>query len=296
MGVLSAVEIEHFLRFGFIKLDQVLDPTVIRRCVERVWTRLGYDRDDRSTWREGKIHLPTHEDFPVRAVAPRAFQAMAELCGGEDRFANEPQWGDGFIANLAFGADQPWVPPSAAAGGWHKDGDFFQHFLDSPEQGLLTIVLWSDVVPTGGATFIACDSVPPVARWLAEHPEGLDPNAFPMTAFVDECCDFREATGRAGDVYLLHPYLLHASSTNALRQPRLITNPPISLREPMRFDRARPEDHSPVERAILRGLGVDRLAFRPTAPRQRLVPARVHQQEKLRQAELARLARERRTA
>jgi len=42
---------------------------------------------------------------------------------------------------------------------------------------------------------------------------------------------FVEATGEAGDVYLLHPYILHAKSQNVLRLPRIITNPPLTLAE-----------------------------------------------------------------
>ena len=59
----------------------------------------------------------------------------------------KPGWSDGFIINFGLGADQPWQPPSPEVSGWHKDGDFFRHFLDSPEQGLLTIVVWSDIYP-----------------------------------------------------------------------------------------------------------------------------------------------------
>ena len=42
----------------------------------------------------------------------------------------------------------------------------------------------------------------------------------------------------------------------------------------MKFDRDDPADHSLVERAVLRALGVDRLAFRPSALRERVVPER----------------------
>jgi hypothetical protein len=55
--------------------------------------------------------------------------------------------------------------------GWHKDGDFFRHFLVSAEQALLTFVLWTDMLHKGGGTFVAADSVPVVARFLAEHPD-----------------------------------------------------------------------------------------------------------------------------
>ena len=50
--------------------------------------------------------------------------------------------------------------------------------------------------------------------------------------------------------------------------PRLITNPAPTLRRPMRFDRAPPDAHSPVEVAVLRALGADRFAFRPATPRE----------------------------
>ena len=73
---------------------------------------------------------------------------------------------------------------------------------------------------------------------------------------------------------LLHPYILHSASYNPSRRPRFITNPAVGLAEPMKFDRDDPADHSLVERAVLRALGVDRLAFRPTAPRERVVPER----------------------
>src|SRR6266496_13209 len=48
-----------------------------------------------------------------------------------------------------------------------------------------------------------------------------------------------------GDVYLLHPFVLHARSQNMLRVPRFITNPPLTLAEPMRFDRSNPDELSP---------------------------------------------------
>ena len=45
-------------------------------------------------------------------------------------------WGDGFIINFALGAAEAWQPPKARRIGWHKDGDFFRHFLDSPGTGI----------------------------------------------------------------------------------------------------------------------------------------------------------------
>jgi hypothetical protein len=151
-------------------------------------------------------------------------------------------------------------------------------------------VLWSDVEHQGGATFVAAGSVGPVARFLAARPEGVLVKEFPTQDLVAQCTEFVEATGRVGDVFLLHPYMLHAKSQNVLRRPRVITNPPVHLAEPMRFDRPDPKDLSLVERAVLRGLGADRYEFRPTAPREEVVPERVLRQARMKAEEQARLA------
>jgi hypothetical protein len=169
------------------------------------------------------------------------------------------------------------------------------HFLDSPEQALLTIVVWSDIEPKGGGTFLACDSVPHVARFLAEHTDGVHPYKFPTQSFVDPCVDYAEATGEVGDVYVMHPYMVHASSFNHSQRVRVITNPPIALKEPMRFKRERPEDYSLVERAVLRGLAVSEhegFDFQPTGPREKVVPERVRIQQRMKEEEAARLGKQ----
>jgi len=244
--------------------------------------RNGISPSDRSTWPKDKIHMPNTEQIPVREISPRAFAAIAQLCGGEDRIIDDLAWGNGFIANYGLGRDKTWVPPGPIARGYHVDGDFFLHFLDSAEQGLLTVVLFSDIHPQGGGTFIMCDSVAPIARHLAAHPEGVDPNGFPTREFALSGHDFREATGKAGDVFLLHPFLLHTSSYNHRPEARFMINPNVALRESMRFDRR--SDHStysPVETAVLRALGVDHYDFKPAAPRQKIVPFRIAWQQKL---------------
>jgi hypothetical protein len=288
--VLSDEQERLFLDDGYVVIHDCFSRQAAEEYTRTVWTRLGYAADDPSTWAEPSVHMPAHREFDVKAFAPKAWAAVCDLVGGADRIARPYTWGDGFIVNLWQGADRPWSPASPRSTGWHKDGDFFRHFLDSPEQGLLTLVCWSDVEPQGGATFVAAGSVGPVGRFLAAHPEGVLPKQFPAQELVGQCTEFVEATGRVGDVFLLHPYMLHAKSQNVLRRPRLITNPPVHLAEPMRFDRSDPTDFSLVERAVLRGLGVERYEFRPTAPREEIVPERVLRQARMKAEEQARLA------
>ncbi len=289
---LSEEQIEHFLEHGHVVIHNCFARDFAEAWTANAFRRLGYDANDPSTWEKEIVHMPAAQRVPMEEIAPKAWQAACELLGGAERVA-PCTWGDGMIVNFHKGADMPWQPPSPQVSGWHKDGDFFRHFLDSPEQGLLTIVIWSDIEPRGGGTFAAGDSVAPVARVLAAHPEGVPPGGPPEASFssqIHHCREFVELTGRIGDVVLIHPFVLHASSQNHSGKARFITNPPISLKEPMQFNRENPADFSPVERAILRGLGVERLDFAPTAPRERLVSEGMKRKQKMLEEEKARLA------
>ena len=180
-NVLTDDQSQHFLDHGYVVIHDCFSREAAEELTSTIWTRLGYDPHDQATWAEPAIHMPAHHHWNVQDFAPKAWQAACDLLGGEERIKLPCIWGDGFIVNLRQGADEPWQDPSPHSPGWHKDGDFFKHFLDSPEQGLLTLVLWSDVRHQGGATFVAGDSVGPVARYLADHPEGVLPPRSPST-------------------------------------------------------------------------------------------------------------------
>lgn len=286
---LTEEQAQHFLEKGYVVIPEAFTRAQADAWTSQVWARLGYDPEDQETWAQHRIHMPAHERVGVKDFSPKAWAAICDLCGGEARIQQPCLWGNGFIVNLGSPGDETaWQAPGPEVNGWHKDGDWFRHFLDSPEQGLLTIVLWSDVLPQGGSTFIAEDSVPVVARFLAQHPEGVLPGGFDFKKLIGQCSHFAEATGKLGDVYLTHPYLLHASSRNALRLPRFITNPAVSLTEPMCFDRPDGE-YSLIEQAVLHGLGQERLDFTLKASRERVTPERVRIQQKMLEDERARL-------
>jgi hypothetical protein len=270
---LTPEQAEHFIAHKFIRIEGALPRAFTEEKVQRGWQRLGVREDDPDAWPFKRTNMPSYERFLFREHAPRAWRAICDLTGGESRIKPPCEFGDNFILIRPHESDV-WTPPSSKAGGWHKDGDWFLHFLDSPEQGMLGILLWRDILPKGGGTFFAPDSVEHVARFLVDHPEGVRPEQFNFQALIDKCSDFREITGKAGDLFLLHPFTLHAASTNTRPEPRLICNPNASLVEPMCFDRPDPADFSLIERATLRALGVDRLPFVPTRPRERIIPER----------------------
>lgn len=271
---LTDAQVEHFLTRGFIVIRNAFTREQAAPYTENLFERLGYDPHDKSTWKEGWQAIPHRHFFDAKAFAPKAWGAICELLGGEERIVLPCSWGDGFLVNLGRdGDEETWQPPSPAyeRGVWHIDGNWFVHYLDSGDQGLLATVLWSDIQTRGGGTFVACDSVGPVARFLAQHPEGIRPKTdayTPILKLIGQCTDCVEATGEVGDIFLMHPFTLHCASQNALRTPRLITNPAVCLKAPLNLNRADPEEFSLVERAILRGLGVDRYEFIPTGKRE----------------------------
>ena len=278
--VLTPEQAQHFVEKGYVTVKGCVDPDLAKAWTAEAYGRLGYDPKDRSTWAKDIVWMDRNNVARIQDISPRGWGALCDVTGGADRIDDKimeiesqhfttidsTEWSDAFIVNFRRGHDKPWAKPSPQAGGWHKDGSFFRHFLDSREQGLLTIVYWSDVGHKGGGTFIAPDSIKHVARYLADHPEGVDPG-FDFGSLIDQCEEFVEVTGEVGDFIILHPYMLHASSNNHSQVVRFMTNPPVVLKDPMNFNREDPDEFSLIERATLHGLGVDRYDFRPTGPR-----------------------------
>ncbi|KAI0712682.1 hypothetical protein C8Q76DRAFT_735544 [Earliella scabrosa] len=346
-----AAEVDFFLEHGYLVVKHAFSPDKAAEFTKDMWVRLGMDPDDPATWDHERVHMPVLNREPVATFAPKVWEIMKELLGGEDRIdAAKSMWGDSFIVNFGPPSSPPASsPPSPRAraealDNWHVDGDFFVHYLDSPEQALLVTPLFSDIAPGGGATWIAPRALDRVARYLARHPEGVRalavegeggvrlPAFVPCKAGTDEpdwegerlvhaenarrelledvgkdgdgdgLGGLVELTGETGDVVLMHPLMPHSASRNHLRVPRVITNPPATVREPFSFRRGEGEgEYSLVERQTLRALGRNEqegFAWRMGGERRGVVPERVGLQARMieqerRRLEAAREARER---
>jgi hypothetical protein len=274
-----------FVANGMVAVEDALDAAFCEEVVARRLADVGVDEVDRRTWPVGRHNMAATTSYPFDEVAPLALTALHELVGGADAVAFAGV-SDNLIVNYPDPA--PWWPPQrwdAPSAGWHKDGDWFRHFLDSPEQGILGIIFWRDVTERPGPTYVAADSIGPIARFLAEHPEGIEPGSFPIREVLSGCRDFRPLTGRQGTVIWAHPFMVHTASTNATDRLRIISNTTAVLRRPLTF--SDPGPRTPVEQVVLNALGVDELDFRITGDRQRIESERERRWKTEREARAA---------
>jgi hypothetical protein len=289
--VLTQDDIDHFLDKGYVILHDCFTQEQASWALKDVWVRLGLNPNDKTNWPE-RVHMPDQRAFKVSEFAPKAWKGICDLLGG-DEFITEKgrEWRDGFIVNLGSPEFKDNGPQEGLSlTNWHTDGDFFLHFLDSPEQALLVIPIFSDEIKqNGGATFIAPDSISGAAKFLADHPEGVLPGPdFNYQELVNNCKEFVELTGKVGDTVLLHPLMAHSASRNSLRAPRFITNPPVSTSKPFQFSKPI-EKLNLVEQKTLRALGKTSYNFQIKSERRTFPGGRHELWQQVRKEERERL-------
>ncbi|RVX69688.1 hypothetical protein B0A52_06332 [Exophiala mesophila] len=306
--VLTPTDVEHFMTHGYVKIPGCFTKEASDEWTKDVWLRLGMSPTDKSTWTRERINMPEHRRLAIPEFSPKAWDAICDLVGGEERVTDKSKtWSDSFIVNLGTEENEGKEFKPKELDNWHVDGDFFTHFLDSPEQALLVIPLYTDIIPNGGGTWVCTEGPAKIGKWLYDHPQGVTPQMIPVPlpkpesedhlakfyATIQTCDDssFHEMTGEVGDVILLHPLMLHSASKNGRRHIRIITNPPVSLKQPFEFDRADPSQYSLVELKTIQDLGgFDKFkGWKITGERKPVIPERLKMQLKMMEDEARRL-------
>jgi hypothetical protein len=251
-NVFSTPEIEQFIEDGYLVLREAFPPEVAASVRARLWTELELDPEQPSGWTRPMIHIKKSFTDPPFALAwtDRTRAAFDDLLGAERyRMPTSLGW---FPITFPGFESPPWKPPVE---GWHVDGIQFHHHVFSRDQGLLPIVILSDLGPGDGGTAIDLGSHKITARILADaEPDGLDVYELCRRVATHPVARALEVTGQAGDIALLHPFMRHTQSPNTGRSVRFICNPCISLHGHMDLKRTNPRDYSPVELAIVRAL------------------------------------------
>ncbi|KAJ7860706.1 hypothetical protein B0H14DRAFT_2744052 [Mycena olivaceomarginata] len=70
-----------------------------------------------ATWHTERSNMPSHTSVPIAEFAPKAWAAICEILGGEERMSDEMRvWRDSFIVNL--GVDGQGEVPLWELDGW----------------------------------------------------------------------------------------------------------------------------------------------------------------------------------
>lgn len=256
--VLSDDQVSQFVDAGYCFVRQAFPAEVAAKCRSALWTYLvkkhGIVETEPETWskaphgRLGISEIFENDDLGAPWPAcwsPRLRAAVDVLCGSGRWRPTGCGW---WVVHFPGVAKPPW----GAEGSWHVDGHGYRHVAQSPEVGLVLIFLFSDVGPRDGGTALVPKSHRTVAEKLLRA--GAAGIAGPrLSAAARDSVDLSniiEATGRAGDVVLAHPFLLHARSKNLGGIVRFMCHPVVPLRQPLRLFPP-PPNPTPVERVAL---------------------------------------------
>jgi hypothetical protein len=251
----DSVDVESFVRDGFVKLPGAVPGCVVDACAGLLWEAIGLDPQDPSTWAEPVYWVGGMSQPPfVQAMNSMVVLKACERLAGPGRWKPRDSMGS---FPLRFPHDDE---PDGL--GWHVEGSYMPAGATSwwtnarsRDRALLALYLFTDVEMDDGPTRIRVGShlaVPPVLEPYGE--EGAAGPAFAAELVAaTEHCEVAYATGRAGDVYLCHPFLVHAAQANHGRRPRFLGQPAILANYPYRLDCPDP-GCSPVELTLKQGL------------------------------------------
>ncbi len=247
--------VQRFLEEGFVRLERAFPRALADECREILWRDTGCHPRDPATWTQPVIRLGDHAEAPfLQAANTPRLHAVFDQIVGPGRWTPRTSLG-----TFPIRFPSPQDPGDA---GWHADASYegedgsLRLNVTSHGRALLMLFLFSVVGIDDAPTRIRVGSHLDVPRLLEpagdagltflELAEKLDITARRPVAL---------AIGEPGDVYICHPFLVHAAQPHRGSAPRFMAQPPLYPAQPLKLHR---EDgsYSPVEIAIRLGLGL----------------------------------------
>lgn len=230
-------------------MDNAFSEELAKAARDILWADLGFNQQDPASWTKPVVRLGMYsqEPFVQSANTPVLHSAFDQLVGAGN-----------WLPCMSMGTFPVRFPSDEDPGdtGWHVDASFpgsdpanffeWRVNVNSRGRALLMLFLYSDVGQNDAPTRIRVGSHMDVARLLAtKGEEGLgfmelanELDKFPVR---DEVL----ATGKAGTVYLCHPFIVHAAQPHGGQNPKFMAQPPLLTRNELHIS-----GNSPVERAI----------------------------------------------
>ena len=213
------LSIADFIRDGYVRIDGAFPAALAEECRDRLWEQIPEDPNDPTSWSRPVARLgyqsggafetsvnsdALHDAFDA-LVGKRRWTPRADVGTFAVRFpSSQPPGDDGWHIDSSF------PPPDPEA---HGDPFAWRVNLASRGRALLMLMLFSDVGEDDAPTRLRRGSHRDVARLLAPYgAAGLSMMEISRLAADATAGHQTElATGRAGDVYLCHPFLVHAA-------------------------------------------------------------------------------------
>ncbi|MCF2517478.1 phytanoyl-CoA dioxygenase family protein [Dyadobacter sp. CY351] len=247
--ILDDNQIHDFINKGFVRINNAFSEELAKAARDILWADLGFNQQDPASWTKAVVRLGMYsqEPFVQSANTPVLHRAFDQLVGAGN-----------WLPCMSMGTFPVRCPSDEDPGdtGWHVDASFpgsdpanffeWRVNVNSRGRALLMLFLYSDVGQNDAPTRIRVGSHMDVARLLStKGEEGLgfmelanELDKFPVR---DEVL----ATGKAGTVYLCHPFIVHAAQPHRGQHPKFMAQPPLLTRNELHIS-----GNSPVERAI----------------------------------------------
>lgn len=224
------IDVDAFIRNGFVKLERPQLRQDAGAAREVLWESIAPTTPDPSTWAQPVVwtaDLHGRGPFGHLANSPDLVAALDEICGR-----------NGWLPRHCLGNIPVRFPvrPSAQDRGWHIDANTQQSdgswTVSGKPQTMLLLTLLSEVGPDDAPTRVRIGSHRDVAAAFAEQP---NPAASELWEMIDAASATRPVayvTGMPADVYLIHPFCVHAADEHRGATPRFMSQAPIQLTKP----------------------------------------------------------------
>jgi hypothetical protein len=255
--ILNDADIKHFIHNGFIRLDHSFSKEIADAAIEILWQDIPFNRFDPTTWIEPVIRLGMYTNKPfINSINTQKLHNAFNQLIGKDKWipcrnvgtfpvrfpSNQPPNDTGKHVDASFPGDDPH--------------NFFEWRINIKSKGraLLMLILYSDVGENDAPTIIYQGSHIDVARVLSKNGDsGI--SFLQLASMLNKLPKRKEvyATGKAGTVYLCHPFLVHSAQSHKGIKPKFMAQPPLLLKGELCIADS-DVGYNPVEQAIRLGL------------------------------------------
>ena len=262
--MLTPEQLDQFQRFGIVRIPGAISLKVAATMCESVWAmmarRYKIRRDDPETWKAQRV-VGTRDrpkSIIFEQIANSSIRAIFDQLLGREGWERDDHWGSllvSFPGSYPETRGEKWDVPHQ---GWHFDAPVVRS-LPRP-YGLRVFTCLEKVAPQGGPTLVVAGS-PLLTHALADarsvnriRSADLRKGLMQRYDWIKELCSFDasvdreqrfmkssatlddvevrvvEMTGEPGDVYLMHPVMMHSASSNCLAVPRMVLSTTVYRR------------------------------------------------------------------